>query len=140
MNDFVIYANVLMSILISGKASYRPILANFNFIVPDFGLVEIEKYTDVLKTKTRMNEEELSRWTYFVFSQINVLPHYILTGECLKKTFKLLEKVDLKDTSYVALAMQLDLILLTRDIPLYNGLKKQGFRKVMLFEEFLRAN
>ena len=49
MTDFVIDANVLMSILISGKASYRPILTFHNFILPDFALVEIEKYKDVLK-------------------------------------------------------------------------------------------
>jgi predicted nucleic acid-binding protein len=45
----------------------------------------------------------------------------------------LLDKIDLKDAIYVALAMQLDLPLLTRDNPLYEGLRKQGFRKVMLF-------
>jgi hypothetical protein len=36
MTDFVIDANVLMSILISGRASYKPLLATYNFLVPDF--------------------------------------------------------------------------------------------------------
>ena len=49
MMDLIIDANVLMSILISGKASYRPILTFYNFILPDFALVEIEKYRDVLR-------------------------------------------------------------------------------------------
>jgi hypothetical protein len=44
MTDFVIDANVLMSILISGKAGYRPILTFNNFILPDFALIEVEKY------------------------------------------------------------------------------------------------
>ncbi|TAE59694.1 MAG: DNA-binding protein, partial [Bacteroidetes bacterium] len=43
MIDFVIDANVLMSILISGKGGYRPILSFHNFILPEFALVEIEK-------------------------------------------------------------------------------------------------
>lgn len=43
MTDFVIDANVLMSILISGKAGYRPILTFNNFILPDFALIEVEK-------------------------------------------------------------------------------------------------
>jgi hypothetical protein len=34
MTDYVIDANVLMSILISGKAAYRPVLSYFRFIVP----------------------------------------------------------------------------------------------------------
>jgi len=87
-----------------------------------------------------MNEEELTRWTYFVFSQINFLPHYALNSQFVDQAERLLENIDLKDTSYVALAMQLDLVLLTRDIPLHKELRKRGFKKVMLFEDFLRAN
>jgi predicted nucleic acid-binding protein len=139
MMDYVIDANVLMAILISGKSSYRPLLMYYNFILPDFVLVEIEKYKDVLKSKTRMQGDEFLQWTYFVFSQLTILPQYVLSQESLQKSKRLLEKVDLKDTAYVALGMQLDLPLLTRDTPLYEGLRKQGFRKVVLFEEFLRT-
>lgn len=138
MIDFVIDANILMSILISGKAGYRPILIHYNFIMPDFVLVEIDKYKDILKSKTKMQEDEFSKWSYFVFSEIMILPQYILAQESLDKAEKLLEKIDLKDVTYVALAMQLDLVLLTRDIPLYEGLRKKGFRKIMLFDDFLR--
>lgn len=139
MTDFVIDANILMSILISGKASYKPLLRYYNFILPDFVLVEVEKYQNVLKTKTKMQNDEFLQWTYFVFSQITILPQYVLTEESLEKSKRLLSKIDLKDVTYVALAMQLDLPLLTRDNPLCEGLRKQGFRKVMLFEDFLRT-
>jgi predicted nucleic acid-binding protein len=139
MTDFVIDANVLMSILISGKAGYRPILTFNNFILPDFALIEVEKYKDILKAKTKMSEPQFTEWTYFVFAQLTILPQYILEQSILAKSERLLEKIDLKDISYVALAMQLGLLLLTRDNPLYEGLRKQGFRKVMLFDDFLRT-
>ncbi len=139
MTDFVIDANVLISTLISGKASYRPLLIYHNFILPDFALMELDKYKNVLKAKTKMQEEEFLQWTYFVFSQLTILPQYVLGHESLEKSKQLLEKIDLKDSAYVALAMQLDLPLLTRDNPLFEGLRKQGFRKVMLFEDFLRT-
>lgn len=139
MTDFVVDANVLMSILISGKASYRPILTYYRFILPDFVLVEVDKYQNTLFQTTKMDEDELRRWTYFVFSQITILPNYILTKESLDKTNELLKNIDLKDTSYVALSMQLDLVLLTRDKPLLTGLRKQGYRKVRAFEDLLRA-
>jgi predicted nucleic acid-binding protein len=74
-----------------------------------------------------------------VFSQLTILPQYVLEQEIVEKSQTLLEKIDRKDITYVALAMQLDLPLLTRDNPLYEGLRKQGFRKVMLFEDFLQA-
>ena len=137
--DFVVDANVLMSILISGKASYRPVLTFYHFILPDFALVEVDKYKNVLISKTKMQENEFMQWTHFVFSQFTVLPQYVLSQESLKKSEKLLKKIDVKDIAYVALAMQLNLPLLTRDKPLYLGLQKQKFRKVMLFDKFLET-
>ena len=125
--------------LFRSKAAYRPVLSFNNFILPDFALVEIEKYKDVLKGKTTMPETQFTEWTYFVFAKLTFLPQYVLEQSILAKSDQLLEKIDVKDTSYVALAMQLDLFLLTRDMPLYEGLRKQGFRKVMLFEDFLQA-
>lgn len=117
MTDFVIDANVLMSILISGKASYKPILTFNKFILPEFALIEVEKYKDILKDKTKMSEIQFIDWTYFVFAQLTILPQYVLEQTILDKAERLLEKLDLKDISYVALAMQLDLPLLTRDNP-----------------------
>ena len=137
--DFVIDANILMSMLISGKASYRPLLTYYNFILPDFVLVELEKHKEVLKSKTKMKEDEFLQWSYFVFSQLTILPNYTLNSESLEKSEKLLENIDLKDVTYVALAMQLDLTLLTRDKPLYEGLRQQKFKKVVLFEDFLQT-
>ncbi len=58
MTDFVIDANILMSILISGKASYKPLLTYYNFVLPDFVLIEVEKYKHILKSKTKMQNDE----------------------------------------------------------------------------------
>lgn len=137
MIDFVIDANILLSILISGKSAYRPILQTYNFIVPDFALIEIEKYSLVIFDKTKLSKSQLITWSYFVFSEITVLPRDLLDESSLKKSNALLSDIDLKDISYVALAMQLNLPLLTRDKVLYEGLKKKGFRKTILFENFL---
>jgi predicted nucleic acid-binding protein len=139
MIDFVIDANVLMSMLISGRAGYRTILSFNNFILPDFALIEIEKYKDILRSKTKMSQNQFVEWTYFVFSNLTILPQYVLEQEIVEKSQTLLEKIDLKDITYVALAMQLDLPLLTRDNSLYEGLRKQGFRKVILSEDFLQT-
>ncbi len=92
MTDFVIDANVLMSILISGKSSYKPLLTYYNFILPDFALVELDKYKDVLKSKTKMQEDEFLQWTYFVFAQLTILPQYIFIKESLVRSNEILEK------------------------------------------------
>jgi predicted nucleic acid-binding protein len=62
-----------------------------------------------------------------------------LSQESLEKAEKLLDRIDLKDITYVALAMQLDLTLLTRDKLLHEGLRKQKFKKFILFEGFLQT-
>jgi len=86
-----------------------------------------------------MSENQFLDWTYFTFSQLTILPQYVLEESILVKSEQLLDKIDLKDLTYVALSMQLDLPLLTRDTILYEGLRKQGFRKIILFDHFLRT-
>jgi predicted nucleic acid-binding protein len=138
MTKYVIDANILMSMLISGNASYKPIFEFYDFYLPEFVLVEIEKYKSQLLSRTKMNEDEFFKWSILVFSKITVLPNYILSLESLEKSNLLLNDIDIKDTAYLALAIQLDLPLLTRDKPLLTGLKKKGFRRVTMFDDFLR--
>lgn len=63
MTSFIMDANVLMSMLISGKAGYRPILTFNTFLLPDFAFVEIEKYKEILKEKSGMSAYQFSQWT-----------------------------------------------------------------------------
>ncbi|TAG61151.1 MAG: DNA-binding protein, partial [Runella slithyformis] len=74
MTDFVVDANVLMSMLISGKSSYLPLLRYFRFITPDFALVEIDKYSSIIENKSKLSPNELRQWTYKVCQEITFLP------------------------------------------------------------------
>jgi predicted nucleic acid-binding protein len=138
MGDFIIDANVLMSMLISGKAIYRTLLKECTFISSDFALIEIEKYNDVIQQKTRLDKDTFQEFSYFLFSNINFMPSYLIDNQVKTKAKLLVSDIDLKDVSYVALAIQLDITLLTRDKLLYEKLRKKGFRKVQLFDDFLR--
>jgi len=138
MRDYVIDANVLMSIVISGKSIYKPLLEYYNFILPEFGLVEIDKYKTVIFEKTKMQPTELIKYSYSIFSDITILPNYIMNDDIMKTAIELIKDVDIKDVSYIALSMQLDLVLLTRDKKLIEGTQKRKYRKIMHFDEFLR--
>ncbi|MBX3164782.1 MAG: DNA-binding protein [Bacteroidetes bacterium] len=137
MRDFVVDANVLISMMISGKSSYKPVLSFFNFNTPQFAFAEIEKYADSIFEKSKLNAPELKRFTFFIFNHVSVIPRLVISSEAIEKATELTHDVDIKDLSYVALAIELDCVLLTRDKPLINTLKKKGFRKVMAFEDFL---
>ena len=56
MYDYVIDANVLISFLISGRATNKAILRSFHFYAPEFILAEVKSYHDVILAKTKMDE------------------------------------------------------------------------------------
>jgi predicted nucleic acid-binding protein len=136
--NYVVDANVLMSIIISGKAIYKPLLSYYKFIVPEFALVEIDKYKDIIFEKAKMQKSELINFSYSVFSEIVVLPNYVMDEYVIEKAVELTKNVDIKDVSYIALSMQLDLVLLTREKKLIAGVKKNKYNKIMLFDDFLK--
>lgn len=139
MRAYVIDANIIISMLISGKASYRPILTFFNFYTSEFSFEEIEKYRPLLFEKTKLDEEQFRRFALMVYKEISVVPNLIITKHSLSQAIELTSSIDIKDVSYVSLAIELNRPLLTRDKVLVNGLRKKGFKKIQLFDEFLRG-
>jgi predicted nucleic acid-binding protein len=107
--------------------------------MPEFAFAELNLYREVVKQKTKLDEDQFRNYAYTVFSLIKFLPTFIQKDKSSQQAIKLCRKVDIKDVSYVSLAIDTDLILLTRDVKLYKGLQKQGFKQVELFEDFLNG-
>jgi len=139
MTSFILDANVVISILISGRATNKTILRSYDYLAPDFILAEINQYQGEIFKKSKLDETQLRFYTKAVFEELTILPNYVIEEKSIKCALALLEEIDLKDVQYLALSIQLDLPLLTRDKPLYKGLKKQGYRKVQLWEDFLKS-
>ena len=136
--DFVVDTNIIMNILISGKASYKPLLKCYNFILPEFGLVEIDKYQQIIFDKSKLKRDEIINYSYFLFSEITILPNYILNQKIQKDAINLSKNVDIKDATFIALSMQLNIPLITRDKKLINGMKKRKYNNIILFDDFLQ--
>lgn len=137
MVDYVIDTNVVMSMLISGKAHYRTILTFVKFYLPEFSLTELDEYKKVIFEKSKFTEIELKEFIYFVFSSISVIPGFALSKESIKLANNFCENIDIKDISFLALSIDMDLPLLTRDELLFNGLKRKGYKNIVLFKDFL---
>ena len=137
MFNYVIDTNIVMSMLISGKSQYLKILSYFDFIFPQYLLTELDEYKSIIIERTKLDESQLLKYTYSLFSLMTVIPSMALSKNSIDFAKTLCERVDIKDMSFVALSVETGLILLTRDEKLYKGLKKQGYRNIMLFEEFL---
>ncbi|QDK78255.1 DNA-binding protein [Spirosoma sp. KCTC 42546] len=136
--SYVIDANVLMSALISGKAFYKTIFGALDLLVPEFALVEIEKYKETIQQKSKLDEPAMRGYTLDIFQQLTILPNYFLSQGALTEADRLIGHIDAKDISYLALEIQTNSVLLTRDQPIYKAARQNGFRRIMLFDSFLR--
>ena len=137
MKEYVLDANIIFSSLISGKQLYRKLFENFIFYTPDFALNEIQKYQERLLIKTKLNKHDLQEFTLFIFSKLIVALEFYISIESRQKAYDLCKDIDLKDIIYVALSIEVQCPLITRDKPLYDGLIKQGFKNVISFDNFI---
>ena len=56
-SDYVLDANIVMSLLIGGKAATFNFLDQFNFYWPDFIINELDLYTNLIRTKTKFSDQ-----------------------------------------------------------------------------------
>ncbi len=137
--DYIIDANILFSALISGKVVYKTLLERYHCISSDYLFVELERYQETVKTKTKMDGTQFTAYSVALFSKINIIPALLLSDKAKSEALELCNKVDIDDTPYIALAIDLGVPLITRDIKLYNGLRKQKFKNIVLLQDLLNT-
>ncbi len=138
MMRIVFDANILMAVLIGGRSFHKTLFSTFDVIVPDFALVEIDKYSGLIVDKTKMDWQQHKRYAESIFSGLTIIPRYLIEHESIKRAIGLIGETDTKDVPYVALALQMDTILVTRDKPIVEAARRRGFRRIILYEEFLK--
>jgi len=137
MFNYVVDTNIVMSMLISGKSHYLKLLSYYNFVFPQYLLFELDEYNELIIEKTKLDFNQLQEFTFKLFSSLTVVPSIVITQQSFEIANKLCERIDIKDISFVALSIETGFPLMTRDIPLYEGLRKQNYRQVILFENFI---
>jgi predicted nucleic acid-binding protein len=137
MENFVIDVNILFSGILSRKKFYEELFLRDKFYVPDFALVELQKYKKVIRKKLAEHQADFDKFAVLLFSNLNVIPEFLLSDNIIEEAENLCKDVDIKDSLYVALAIFLNTTLITRDKPIYNHLKNNGFDSVMLFDDFV---
>lgn len=139
MKEYILDANIIFSSLLSGKDIYKKIFENYKFYTSDFAFLEIEKYQNTILTKTRLTFEQLQDYTLFIFSRLIFIPDYYISRDSRIKAYNLCHDIDFKDIYYLALSIELEKVLITRDKPLYKGLKAKSYNDVILFNEFIAS-
>ena len=67
MFNYVIDTNIVMSMLISGKSQYLKLLTYFNFVFPQYLLMELDEYKGLILEKTKLDEQQLQKYILTVF-------------------------------------------------------------------------
>ena len=138
MSAYVVDANTIFSAVISGKETYVQAFAPNTFFLPDFALSEIQQYQELILSKTKLPPEELRSFTLRLFSRITVVPNFLISTKSYFDAFQLCKDIDENDTAYLALALEFDVTLLSKDEVLVAGLRRKGFKKVLSLTEFMK--
>ena len=121
--------NILFASLLAPNAKIRGILErrDLRFYTPNFLAIEIFKHKERILNKSKASEDEIYELLYKLFSRVTFISEETITTGNFLQAYKLCGDVDEKDTPFVALALELEGELWTRDKELKRGLGKKGF-------------
>ncbi len=137
MRSFIVDANVIFSAVISGKEVYVDAFTANSIFIPDFALDELQKYQTLLLEKTKLTPGQLRNFSLRLFSKLTVVPNFLISTSNYLHAFNLCKDIDENDTPYLALAIEFDLDLISKDEQLVQGLRQKGYLKVLSLQEFV---
>ena len=131
MNSIVIDTNLIFAALIPQSSKIRDILFDESmvFYAPNFLITEIYKHKDRLIKMSKLTESEFYLYFSGIIERVRFISTDVIGKESRQKAYVLCKDVDIKDISFVALAIDLNLKLWTGDQKLKKGLKEKGFNE-----------
>ena len=129
LNSVVVDTNLVFSALIPKASRIREILleSNMTFYCPNFLITEIYKYKDRLIENSKLNESEFYLYFNGIIERIKFVPTDFIGVESRQKAYDLCKDIDIKDTPFIALSIDLNIPIWTGDKKLKNGLESKGF-------------
>ena len=125
----VIDTNIIISALISNSQRILQIIFNPNylFVSPKFVIVELFKHSEKIQKASKLSEDEVLELLSIIINRVKFYDENLVSIGSWTQAFSLCREVDLKDTPYIALALELNAKLWTKDDVLKIGLEKRGF-------------
>lgn len=128
-DSVVVDTNLIFSALISKASKIRDILieGNITCYAPNFLIIEIYKHKDKLLKHSKLTESEFYLYFNGIIESIKFIPLDFIGLDSRQKTYDLCKDIDIKDTPFIALAIELNIPIWTGDKKLKDGLKLKGY-------------
>lgn len=91
---------------------------------------EIEKHWEKLKRISKLSDSELEESRYKIFTKIKFINEELIPERTWLAAEKIVDKVDIDDSDFIALTKHLKGYLWTGDKELYRGLKRKNFKRI----------
>ena len=127
----VVDANILMSCLVSPLSSDRETLleSNAEFFAPNFLFAELFLHKEKIMAHSKLDEARLHEYLHQMLEFVDFFQLDLISDKNRQKAYDLCKDIDVKDTVYVALCLELDARLWTKDKKLKRHLTKMGFKR-----------
>lgn len=125
----VVDTNMIFSALISKHSRIRSVIleSEFSFYSPNYLFIEIFKNKEKLLRYSHLSESDFYLLINDIIERINLVPLEIINLDNRQKAYDFCKNIDIKDTVFVALSLELGIPLWTGDKKLIIGLKAKGF-------------
>jgi predicted nucleic acid-binding protein len=129
-NSVVVDTNLIFSALIPKASKIRDILfdSNLTFYSPNFLITEIYAHKDKLFNSSNLTESEFYLYFNGIIERIKFVPADYIGKDSRQKAYDLCKDIDIKDTPFIALAIDLGIPIWTGDKKLKDGLKLKGYQ------------
>lgn len=131
MPPIVVDANIIFAAIHSGASQTRQRLLTLErrLYTPTYLVVELYKHRQRLAKQAKATESEQVEYLEKVLHRVRFFAEDLIETGHFFEAYRLCKDVDLNDLPYVALALQLDADLWTRDEQLKIGLRARGFTR-----------
>jgi predicted nucleic acid-binding protein len=87
----------------------------------------------------KLAPDNLRFLTLQLFSKLTIVPNFLISTNSYLQAFNLCKDLGEKDTAYLALSIEFDIELVTKDEELATHLRQKGFQKILTLKEFLEG-
>ncbi|MDP5121733.1 MAG: PIN domain-containing protein [Spirosomaceae bacterium] len=127
--SLVIDTNLIFSSLLPHESRIRDVLLDddFTLYAPNYIISEIFHHQRKLLKYTKLNDVEFFAFFNSIIERVKFIPLDVISTQSRQKAYDLCKDIDPKDTPFVALSIELNILLWTGDKKLKTGLKAKGF-------------